>query len=440
MKNLPVELINLTKPNIRYYNDLHRFICVPAGRRSRKDLIGVRKMLVDPERGAFNCDNQLYIFAAPTHSQAKSIFWETLKRDTKLFWSKQPMETTRTIYLKNGSQLEVVGLDKPERVEGKTYPPLKGILITEMPNCKPDMWDAHVRPMLSDNDGFAILNGVPEAYGDHWHDMCLYASDGFMPPILPNEGAYAENGQWSFHAWHSSDVLPQEEIEEAKRTMDERTFRQEYEASFENAEGLAYYAFSKRNIKEVNRIENMSIDVGMDFNVNPMCATEGHIFNGAFNQFGESVLINSNTYEMADHLIRKYNLEPASDGLLPVTIYPDATGKNRESNAKFTDLQILRKKGFRVKAHSSNPLQKDRINAMNSAMNPMEGEPKYYVDARCKNTIDDYAKVQRLSDGRLDKAQEEEGKPRVHISDAVGYLVWYNFPIKKRESWQVRKA
>ena len=104
MKGLPTKLINLTEPNKRYYKDLHRFICVPAGRRSRKDLIGVRKMLVDPERGAFNCKNQLYIFAAPTHSQAKSIFWETLKRDTKLF-ARKVLETTRTIdlYMSQGS-------------------------------------------------------------------------------------------------------------------------------------------------------------------------------------------------------------------------------------------------------------------------------------------------------------------------------------------------
>ena len=434
MKNLPTKLVNLTPANIRYYNDLHRFITIPAGRRSRKDLIGVRKMLVDKGRGAFYIPNSLYIFAAPTHSQAKSIFWETLKRDTKLF-QRKVSETDRRIELINGSVLEVSGLDKPERIEGKTYPPVKGILITEFPNIKPDVWNAHIRPILSDNEGFAILNGVPEGM-NHWYDICLYACGGVMPNIIPKVGAYAENGQWSFHSWYSADVLPEEEIAEAKRSMDERTFRQEYEASFENAEGLAYYAFSQANKQDCKYNPKVSLDIGMDFNVNPMCAVEGHIRDGAFYQHDESVLINSNTYEMANHLINKYDLKKDYDGMLPATIYPDATGKARESNATHTDLQILRKAGFTVKARNSNPLQKDRINSMNSAMQPMDSEPRYYVDKRCKNTIDDYSKVQRMADGRLDKTQEEIGKARVHITDAVGYLIHYNFPIKDADLWK----
>jgi len=436
LKNLPTKLINLTPANIKYYNDLHRFICIPAGRRSRKDLIGVRKMLVDPERGAFNVHNQLYIFAAPTHAQAKQVFWEILKKDTKLFQTKVS-ESYRQIDLINGSRLMVVGLDKPERIEGMTYPPLRGILITEMPNVKAKAWESHIRPMLSDNNGFAILNGVPEGM-NHWYDRCLYACNGVMPKIVPGVGAYAENGQWSFHSWHSADVLPAEEIEEAKRTMDERTFRQEYEASFENAEGLAYYAFSKYNKKACEFNKKINLDIGMDFNVNPMCATEGHIRDGAYYQHDESVLVNSNTYEMVTHLINRYDLKKNEHGFFPATIYPDATGKARESNATHTDLQILRKAGFVVKARNANPLQRDRINSMNSAMNPMEGTPRYYVDARCRNTIDDFAKVQRMADGRLDKDQEEIGKARVHVTDALGYLIDYNFPIKDFDKWSSR--
>lgn len=434
MNRLPVRLRDLTEPNLRYYQDLHRFIYVPAGRRSRKDLIGMRKMLVDKGRGAFVVPDSLFIFAAPTHSQAKSIFWEALKRDTHLF-QKKVRESTRTIELLNGSQLLVTGLDKPERIEGITYPPVKAILITEMPNTKKGMWEEHIRPILSDNDGWAILNGVPEGR-NFWYDMCLYACNGTIPVVVPGKGAYAENGQHSFHSWHSADVLPADEIAEAKRAMDERTFRQEYEASFESTEGLAYYAFSSANIQECKYNPYKSLDIGMDFNVNPMCAVEGHIDANIFRQHGESVLINSNTYEMVEHIINKYNLHKQKDGHYPVTVYPDATGSARESNATHTDLQILRRAGFRVKSRKSNPRQKDRVNSVNSLMRPMDGNIRYYIDPSCVHTIDDYAKVQRLADGRLDKAQEEIGKSRVHISDAAGYLIDYNFPIHNRELWR----
>ena len=437
MKNKPTHLYGFIKSNSDYYNDLHRFICVAAGRRSRKDLIGVSKLLVDPGRGAFDLPGHTFIFAAPTRPQAKAIFWEILKRDTKFAQASRPLETELKIKLINGSELVVAGLDKPERIEGVTFPPIKAILVTEFPNCKPDVWGDHIRPILSDNDGWAILNGVPEGM-NHWYDKCVYAAGGSIPNPTANNGVFAENpedAEWCFYSWFSADVLPEKEIEAAKRELDERTFRQEYEASFESDAGIAYYAFNQKNIRKCEYNPNINLDIGMDFNVNPMCSVEGHIRDGAFHQHSESVLINSNTQEMINHLIDKYNLVKNRQGMYNVTVYPDATGSARETNATFTDLQLLRRAGFTVKARKANPLQRDRINSMNAAMKPMVGNPRYYVDPSCKNTIDDYSKVQRLADGRLDKNQEEVGKAKVHISDACGYLIDFNFPIHKPNLW-----
>jgi len=440
MRNIPEKLVNLTEPNLQYYNDQHRFICVAAGRRSRKDLIGVRKLLVDKDRGALELPGHTFIFAAPTRPQAKAIFWEILKRDTKLFQDGSPRETELKIKLKNGSELVVAGLDKPERIEGVTYPPIEAIIITEFPNCKNTIWGDHIRPILSDNNGWAILNGVPEGM-NHWYDKCVYAAGGAVPNPSAGKGVFAENAddpEWCFYAWFSADVLPEKEIEAAKRELDERTFRQEYEASFESDAGLAYYAFSDDNKQKCEYNPKINLDIGMDFNVNPMCCVEGHIVDGVFYQHGESVLVNSNTYEMIDHLINKYDLKKNYEGVYDVTIYPDATGAARETNATYTDLQILRKAGFTVRARKTNPTQRDRINSMNSAMRPIIGKPRYYIDPSCRATLDDFAKVQRLADDRLDKDQEEVGKSKVHISDALGYLIDFNFPIKDRNQWRSR--
>lgn len=440
-RHLPQPLINLTTANIRHYNDLHRFQVVTAGRRSRKTIIGDRKILVDPERGAlWQTEPFVYFLAAPTRPQAKAIFWERLKRDTKLLRTKKS-ETELSVTLLNGCIIQVVGLDKPERIEGQTDPPVKGIHITELGNCKPDIWGAHIRPVLSDTNGFGILDGVPEGM-NFYYDIALYAAGGILPKTQHEIGAYSENPDdtdWSWHSWYSSDVLSVHEIEAAKRELDEKTFSQEYEGSFESYQGLCYYAFSKDNYRDCELKRGMNIDIGMDFNVDPMCAVEGHIINNSYYQHGETVLRNSNTFEMGQHLIRKYNLKADEDGILPATIYPDATGMARESNATMTDLQILRKLGFKVKARKSNPDQRDRVNSANSLMRPMVGEPRYYINpAECPNTIADFGKVQRLPDGRIDKETEEPGKPFVHISDAATYLIDYNFPIRDREIWSLR--
>jgi len=412
---------------------------VSAGRRSRKTLIGDRKVLVDQDRGAlWQSEPYKYFLAAPTHQQAKAVFWERLKSDTRTLRSKTPRESDLSIELYNECIIQVVGLDKPERIEGQTSPPIKGIHITEMGNTKPGLWEANIRPILSDTNGFAIIDGVPEGR-NHYYDLALYASGGVIPVTIPMEGGYAVNEldpDWSFHTWFSSDILPEAEIIAAKRQLDEKTFRQEYEGSFETEEGLAYYAWNRQNYKVFGYDPKCNLDIGMDFNVNPMCSVEGHILGDKYFQFGESILRNSNTYEMAQHLIHKYNLKKDEYGKLSATIYPDSTGASRESNARMTDLDILRKAGFTVKARKSNPRQRDRINSVNSLMRPTTGEPRYYADPeKCPHTIDDFNKVQRTADGRLDKNQEEEGKSRVHVSDALGYLINYNFPVKEPEKW-----
>ncbi|MDZ7795538.1 MAG: hypothetical protein U5N56_00130 [Candidatus Marinimicrobia bacterium] len=183
--------------------------------------------------------------AAPTRRQAKRVYWEKLKRDTRLFWDRKPSETELIIYLKNGSQLQVDGLEDPQRIEGQTSPPIKGIHITEMGNVKPDIWDYHIRPLLADNNGFAIIDGTPEGK-NHYYRLSLYACGGVIPETKPLDGGYAENpedDEWSFHTWFSSDVLPAKEIESARRQMDERSFAQEYEGTFISYDGSLYYNY-----------------------------------------------------------------------------------------------------------------------------------------------------------------------------------------------------
>jgi len=111
-------------------------------------------------------------------------------------------------------------------------------------------------------------------------------------------------------------------------------------------------------------------------------------------------------------------------------IYPDSTGASMSSDAKKSDIGLLKNAGFKVRALSANPFQKDRINAVNSKMRAGDGKPHYFVNPKnCPKTINDWNKVMTTADGRLDKTQEKTGL--VHISDSVGYMINYLFPIRK---------
>jgi hypothetical protein len=424
MDKLPEKLHSLTDIQRRMYNDLHRFIVCSAGRRARKTLLFSRKLLIN----ALEVPRTRYFQGAPTRPQAKSIFWERLKRETTELRRGYPVETELKITLLNGSEIHVVGLDKPERIEGQ---PWHGCHITEFGNLKQGAWGEHIRPTLSDTGGFAYLDGVPEGI-NHYYDLALFASGGSIPQSAPKVGAYSENNEWCYYNWFSEDVLDQAEIDAAKQELDERTYRQEYQGAFESYEGLAYWAFSNDNMRAVEyhkpnpavNFQGEHVHIGMDFNVDPMTAVFCHIRSNDILQFGEAYLGNSNTYQMVEHINERF---PIGN----ITIYPDSTGKARESNATESDIAILRKAGYIVKARSINPQQKDRINAVNSKLKAGDGKPHFFINPKtCPKTINDFNKVESLADGRLNKDQEKTGL--VHISDAAGYLISYLFPVRQR--------
>ena len=102
-RNTPPKLVNLTPIQIQYLKDeRHRFFINPSGRRSRKTLIAKRKTLL----AALRNPNTNYFCGAPTHAQAKNIYWNDLKRDTYYF-TQSRSETEMKVILKNGSMMQV---------------------------------------------------------------------------------------------------------------------------------------------------------------------------------------------------------------------------------------------------------------------------------------------------------------------------------------------
>src|SRR5262245_52961807 len=217
---------------LAYFNSPHRFNTVPAGRRSGKTERAKRKLVLRGWRAATPWVPRFFA-GAPTRDQAKRIFWDDLKalvgRDMMLDLS----ESDLMIKGLSGVEWWVIGLDKPERMEGQ---PWDGGVLTEMGNMKPTAWPMNIRPALSDRKGWCDLEGVPEGR-NHYYDL-----DRAARAQMQALGAASE---WGSYSWPSADILPPEEIEAARRDLDELTFQQEYEASFVSFEGRAYYAFNE---------------------------------------------------------------------------------------------------------------------------------------------------------------------------------------------------
>jgi len=356
-------------------------------------------------------------FIAPTYKQAKMVAWPILKKrhkDYGIDGSVKYSESELTATLSNGHIVALHGADNEDRLRGVG---LVKAVLEEYAFMKPHVWGEIVRPMLSDYQGKSLRIGTPDGF-NHFYDAFLHGQDPKFPEWM----------SWQFKTIDGGYILP-EEVEAAKRDMDARTFRQEYEATFEAASNRVYDAFDRsKNVlaRPELKTAKLPIVVGMDFNVSKMCCAIGYKMVDGIHWFDEIVLKDSNTFEMARILAERY---PRA------MITPDATGGARRSSSKRTDHQILRDYGHGIACNRANPLEKDRINTVNGLWMNAKGKTRMTVEPTCIEIISDSERTTRKPDGSIDKKDLE----RSHMTDALGYPCEYHFPIKKRGATSIKR-
>ena len=162
-------------------------------------------------------------------------------------------ESELSVELTNGSVIALKGADNADSLRGVS---LSSLIVDEAAYVKQDAWEMVLRPALSDQGGPAWFITTPA--GLNWfHDLWEQAQD---------------QPDWSTHSYTTiqGGNVPAEEIEAARRTLDERTFRQEYLASFETLTGRVYPDFDNDNIDDTIRDTGGEILLGCDFNVGVM--------------------------------------------------------------------------------------------------------------------------------------------------------------------------
>jgi hypothetical protein len=223
---------------------------------------------------------------------------------------------------------------------------------------------------------------------------------------------------WQFTTLEGG-FVPEEEINLAKRTMDEIVFKQEFEGSFETTGNRAAYNFDRStHCIKADELSN-KLWWGVDFNVDYMTATLACEYtNGAVHFFNEIRLKNSNTEELA---LAMKKIAPH------IEVFPDPAGKARSTTSRRSDHQILKDHGFFIKANKSHPSHIDRLNALNRKLKDAEGKVGMTIDPSCIYLIKDLEQCQRDRRGGLDKSQID----LTHALDACSYGISYKFPIRK---------
>ena len=392
--------MQLTKPQDDIYFDDSRFRVVVAGRRFGKTFLSTYELL----RAALSGNRKNCWYVAPTYKAAKEIAWDMLITALPPEYISKTNESSLTVYLKNGSIVSLKGAEKPDNLRGRS---LDFIVLDEFADMRKEAWYEVLRPSLSDRLGSALFIGTPKGR-NHFYDLWTKGTDG--------------ETEWASYQYTTvqGGNVPAEEVEQAKRDLDQRTYEQEYEARFVNYSGIIYYSFKREESVRKYTGELDTLHIGMDFNLDPMSAVISVRNGNTLHCIDEVVMYGSNTDEMVDELRQRY---PRNH----LIIYPDPAARQRKTSAGGrTDLSILQNAGFTVKAKSKHSAIRDRINAVNARLNTAEGVRQLFIDPKCKKVIESLER-QTYKEGT--SQPNKDGYD--HMNDALGYLVDYLFPIRK---------
>lgn len=396
-------------------NDKVRFKVVPAGRRSGKTERAKRFVVREAMR-----EPGPYFVAAPTRDQVKRIYWNDLKRLSFCsIYQDKPKESELIIPFPNGSTISLIGLDQPQRMEGVLW---AGGVIDEIADVRDGAWQENISPALDtfnpqrpDYRAWCWLIGVPDGL-NHYYDMAEYARTSGDP-------------DWKLYTWKSSEILPPDVIEAAKRRMSPRQYKQEYEASFETATGRIYEDYGPHNYTTEAIQPHEQLMWFHDFNFTPLSSGIGVRRGNALYCLDEIILTSAVSRQSALEFVEKYK----NHANRKVIVYGDPAGRAGEKHGHASDYtemeQVLRANNWQVerKVKAAAPAIRDRQNAVRAKILNAKGETSLFVHPeRCKYLHKGLANV-TMKKGSTFLEDETEFQ---HITTAVGYCIDYEWPIR----------
>jgi hypothetical protein len=390
-----------------------------AGRRFGKTFLS----LVELCQAAWS-PGRLVWYVGPTYKQAKRIAWKPLKQMTRPYWASKPNETDLRIELITGGTICLRGADNYDSLRGDG---LDFLILDEYASIDREAWPEVLRPALADKQGRALFIGTPRGY-NHFYD--LYQAAREKPDWATFQFTTEQGGN-----------VTREELESATHELDKRTYRQEFQASFENVSaGLVYYAFDHtKNLETLRYNPQLPLFWSLDFNVNPMCSVIGQRDGDRVYLLDELALPDSKTWYTCETFLELIgSWGRLSPHTTIIDIYGDATGGGRHSSASFTDWQMVKeffkRYPYQVRYHvpSSNPPVKDRTNCVNAMLCNQAGERRLRIDPRCKQLILDFERVHWKVDLNGNTLSEIDGSDpmRTHVSDALGYMIAHEFGMR----------
>lgn len=242
----------------RLHDTAKRWIVLILHRRAGKTVAVLNHL----QRDALKIPNSRFAYIAPFYKQAKNVAWDLLKHYAQPIPNVRFNESELSVTYPNGSKLQLYGADNPDSLRGIA---LWGVAFDEYSQQPSNIFTEVIRPALADHSGYAIWIGTPKGKNELYR---LYkyglTDEAWLSMLLTVD---------------DTKLIPDAELEDARKLMSEDEYNQEFMCSFEAAIKGAYYAKELAEARKQGRIKLVPYDPALkvhlvsDLGVGPNFAT-----------------------------------------------------------------------------------------------------------------------------------------------------------------------
>lgn len=406
--------IELTRPQIDYVEAFEKYPAMVAGFGAGKTEAAVFRSVFGLVRTSNQCGpnfKPVRGFYAPTFDLIRVIAWprfEAVLERLGIPFTLQKSPLNRII-IHGVGEILFRSMENPSRIIGYEHCDAD---VDELDTLKTDEAADVWRMILARNrqykpDGSQNTIGVtttPEGFKFTYQTWKQNPKDGYRIIQAPTR---------------SNPYLPEDYIKSLQDMYPQNLLDAYLNGNFVNLQsGSVYSSFDRKLCRSDEAIRNGEpLYIGCDFNVMNQAATVYVQRQNVWHAVAEFSGMRD-TPDMIEKIKENYQSKGHA-----IYMYPDASGASHKSvNASISDLALLEEAGFTVRANKANPRIRDRVAAMNRALE--QGLVKVNP-ILCPITAD-CLEQQTYKNGEPDK-----GSGHDHQNDATTYPIAYEFPIKK---------
>jgi hypothetical protein len=397
---------------VRAARDTHRFRVLVSGRRWGKTELEKVECVED-----FGTPGLTW-YIAPTYDMARDLLFEPLRAFIPKAWLVSMNQTRMEFETVWGCRLACKSAENPDRLRGRG---VRRLRLDEFQDWVDGMttWQEVLMPMLLTEDGSALITGTPKGF-NHLHTLWDMGQRG-----VPG---------WKSWQFRTSDAphISQEFLAMMRAQMDPRSYRQEFEASFETVSGRAYYAFSRTaNVAPVELSRQHAINITFDFNVNPATAVLWQKVRDEARAWRDVWIEHAGGEATEASASGAKQLLASVHWTGPVRLYGDPAGQSAKTTGP-SDHEVIRRL-FPAAAWcvpTSAPHIRDRVAAVNTRCKTADGKAHLVVDPLCVHLVND---LEQVTMPMLTDPSEKRKNPMLtHVSDAFSYAIHFEWPPVKK--------